>query len=327
MSKVSEKYFNPTYGKIYGTSILNSAVEMVDVPSSQYNALPAGPGVIGGSFKNIKVQCCNNIGSGLTLDIGGTLADGLVVEFQDLVLGDGYTDGNYTDVSTTGGTGTLATVNVFIAGGKVKDVTIYNPGSGYTIADTLSVDGTSGTSATVDIRSIQDDSITSITVNSGGTGYEVGDVVMITTGGNNAVVKIDAVTGGVVDSGGVVLINGGTEYTASATAQATNLIAGYYIKYDGLYSIHSSISFSDSTTTSHEINGTMFVIRDDDSFERLSGLSWTRTISSTNVGSAALAGSIDLEVGDFLLYGFENLHSSDTTLTLNNYSWTVDRIS
>ncbi len=323
MAKISEKYFNPTFGKIYGTAILNSAVSLVDIPTLQYNALLSGEGVIGGHNENLKPQCCTVDTFGLTVDVGGTLNSGLVIEFTDLVVGDGYTDGTHTNVSVSGGTGSSCAVDIVVSGGRVKDVMVNDPGTGYTLADTLTVAGTSGTPATVDVRSIQDDSITSITVNTGGSGYVVGDVTMITSGGNNAVVKINAETSGVVT--GVTLINGGSGYTASATAQPTNMVAGFYIEYDGDYCIHSSISFTDSTSTSHEVNGTIFVVKSDDSFVRLGGLSWTRTISSANVGSASLAGGSVLGAGDFVLYGFENLHSAATTLTLDNYSWSINR--
>lgn len=323
MAKISEKYFNPTFGKLYGTSILNSAVQLVDIPANQYNALLSGVGVIGGDYGNVRQQCCDNINTGLTLDVGATLASGLVIEFQDLVNGDGYTDGTTTDVAVTGGTGTSCTVDILVKGGRVKDVMVNNPGSGYTTANNLSISGTAGTSATVKVRSVQDNSITSISINAGGTGYTVGDIVMITTGEKNAVVKVSSTSTGVVD--GVVLINGGSEYTASATAQTTKPIAGFYILYDGSYSIHSSLSFTDSTTTSHEVNGTMFVVKNNNSFVRLGGLSWTRTISASTVGSSSLAGCSELGAGDFVLYGFENLHSAATTLTLDNYSWSISR--
>ena len=324
MAKISEKFWNPTFGKIYGTAILNSAVEIPSIPSGQYNALLTGEGVIGGDYDNIKPQCCKTDTSGLTLDLGATLASGMIIEFTDLVVGDGYTNGTHTDVSTTGGTGTSCSVDVIVAGGRVKDVMVNNPGTGYTVADTLTISGTSGTSATVDVRSLQDDSVTAITINAGGTGYEVGDIVMITTGGQNAVVKVNAESSGVVT--GVTLINGGSGFTASATAQTTTMVAGFYIQYSGTYSIHSSLSFTDSTGTSHEINGTMFVVKNDNSFIRLGGLSWTRTISSSDVGSASLSGDAILGAGDFVLYGFENLHSATTTLTLDNYSWSIGRV-
>lgn len=323
MAKVSEKYFNPTFGKIYGTAILGSAVQLTSIPSKQYNALLGGTGVVGGDCGYLRQQCCSTISTGLTVDIGATLASGLVIEFTDLVVGDGYTDGSHTNVSTTGGTGTSCTVDITVSGGRVKDVMVHNPGTGYTVADILSVSGTAGTSSTVNVRSLQDDSITSVTINAGGTGYVVGDVIMITTGGKNAVIKVSSISSGVIT--GILLINGGSGYTASAIAQTTNVVAGFYIQYSGSYSIHSSISFTDSTTTSHEVNGTMFVVKNDNSFVRLGGLSWTRTIASANVGSSSLAGCSILGAGDFVLYGFENLHSATTSLTLDNYSWSISR--
>jgi hypothetical protein len=49
------------------------------------------------------------------------------------------TDGTYTGVSLIGGTGTGATANVTVAAGLVSVITLVNPGTGYTVADALSI--------------------------------------------------------------------------------------------------------------------------------------------------------------------------------------------
>ena len=58
-----------------------------------------------------------------------------------LVGGTGYTNGTYTSVALTGGTGSGATATLVVAGGVVTSFTITNPGSGYTSADQLSASG------------------------------------------------------------------------------------------------------------------------------------------------------------------------------------------
>ena len=54
-----------------------------------------------------------------------------------LTAGSGYTNGTYTDVALTGGTGTGAKATIIVSGGAVTSVTITAPGTGYTVADVL----------------------------------------------------------------------------------------------------------------------------------------------------------------------------------------------
>lgn len=64
---------------------------------------------------------------------------GNVLTTSTLVAGSGYTNGSYTNIPFTGGTGTGYTANVVVAGGVVTSITTVNPGSGYTAADVLTV--------------------------------------------------------------------------------------------------------------------------------------------------------------------------------------------
>lgn len=59
----------------------------------------------------------------LTITNGGTL----------------YTNGVYTNIPLSGGTGTGATANITVAGGIVTVATINNPGLGYTVGDALAI--------------------------------------------------------------------------------------------------------------------------------------------------------------------------------------------
>lgn len=51
--------------------------------------------------------------------------------------GTGYTNGTYSNMALTGGTGTGATANIVVAGGVVTTVTLVKKGTGYTVADSL----------------------------------------------------------------------------------------------------------------------------------------------------------------------------------------------
>lgn len=54
-----------------------------------------------------------------------------------LTAGSGYTNGTYTNVSMTGGTGTGAKATIVVSGGTVTSVTITDPGTGYVVSDVL----------------------------------------------------------------------------------------------------------------------------------------------------------------------------------------------
>jgi len=56
--------------------------------------------------------------------------------------GSGYTDGTYSNVPLTGGTGTGATATIVVVGGIVTSVTIIDGGLGYTASDSLSASTT-----------------------------------------------------------------------------------------------------------------------------------------------------------------------------------------
>jgi hypothetical protein len=70
--------------------------------------------------------------------VGGTL--GPVSTFT-FVGGSGYSNGTYTNVSVTGGTGYGATFDLTVAGGIVTGCTLNKAGWGYTVGDSLTVAG------------------------------------------------------------------------------------------------------------------------------------------------------------------------------------------
>lgn len=79
---------------------------------------------------------------------------GGVLTLETLVAGTGYTNGTYT-VEVTGGTGTGAVLEIVVTGGTVDDVTVINPGKGYTVGDTLTLVG-GNDDATIDVGTITD---------------------------------------------------------------------------------------------------------------------------------------------------------------------------
>lgn len=63
---------------------------------------------------------------------------GLVLTLNTLVGGTSYTNGTYTVVALTGGSGSGAKATIVVAGGSVTSVTITTPGNGYAVGNTLS---------------------------------------------------------------------------------------------------------------------------------------------------------------------------------------------
>ena len=76
-----------------------------------------------------------------------------------ITAGTGYTNGTYTNVQLTGGSGAGAFATVVVAGGVVTSVTITQPGQGYTVGDSLgfpaSIPFTPGTVASVLVATIK----------------------------------------------------------------------------------------------------------------------------------------------------------------------------
>lgn len=94
------------------------------------------------------------------VSIGNTVyTAGAIATFTINNGGSGYTDGSYTNVPILGGTGTGATASVTVAGNAVTVVAITNPGVGYTVADTVTVDTsvipyTAGTEADIEVATL-----------------------------------------------------------------------------------------------------------------------------------------------------------------------------
>jgi hypothetical protein len=63
---------------------------------------------------------------------------GNIATLGAITAGTLYTNGSYTNVPLTGGTGSGATANITVSGGGVTAVTLVNRGTGYTAADSLS---------------------------------------------------------------------------------------------------------------------------------------------------------------------------------------------
>lgn len=61
---------------------------------------------------------------------------------------------------------------------------------------------------------------------SGGTGYAVGDLLLVASGNDDALLRVTNVSGGVIQSGGLAVLYGGTGYTTGATTGAVSVPPG-----------------------------------------------------------------------------------------------------
>ena len=114
--------------------------------------------VFNGYNNGLEVVNINNdgIGSG----INQFTFTGLVLTLNTLVGGTLYTDGTYTNVTLTGGTGSGAKATVVVAGNTVTTVTLTTAGNQYTVGDTLSATaasiGGTGSGFSINVATIND---------------------------------------------------------------------------------------------------------------------------------------------------------------------------
>ena len=98
--------------------------------------------------------------SGGGVEITRTGLAAVVAPLGALVVGSGYTDGTYTSVPVSGGTGSGLTLDLTVSGGAVVATpTIACPGQGYTVSDVLTIlvpGGTAGTPSTIAVATIAD---------------------------------------------------------------------------------------------------------------------------------------------------------------------------
>lgn len=101
--------------------------------------------------------CDNNgIGSGITEYFFG----GPILTTSNLVGGSSYTNGTYTGVALTGGSGTGAEATIVVSGNVVTSVTITTEGNGYVVGDQLSAAagdiGGTGSGFSIDVVTVDD---------------------------------------------------------------------------------------------------------------------------------------------------------------------------
>jgi hypothetical protein len=94
-------------------------------------------------FSNMANGICHSVGDGAAMNrVGLGVQTGLAVGYPG---GSSYTNGTYTNVPLTGGSGAGALATVVVSGGAVSTVTPTTPGNGYVAGDGLSAAAIGGT--------------------------------------------------------------------------------------------------------------------------------------------------------------------------------------
>lgn len=163
-------------------------------------------------------------GTGLTLNIvANPIVISNVIPNQQ---GSGYVDA--TNVPVSGGTGTGMTVDIianFLTG--IGSITINNPGTGYSNQDMLTV--ASGDNNGNFMIETTGGEITSATIASFGSGYQVGDVTAIIGSGQayHGNFTVTSISGGFVT--GLTISNPGTGYSVGDVLTVTGGTATYTV--------------------------------------------------------------------------------------------------
>lgn len=125
--------------------------------------------------------------------------------------GDGYVTG--TNIATTGGTGTGATVNITASvGGVVGTGDLLVAGTGYTTSSGVATTGGTGTGLTLNLTAAPIGAVTSLTVDIYVLGSVVSETNVATTGGAGSGLIVDVVAdaNGNVDT--IIIVNPGSGY-------------------------------------------------------------------------------------------------------------------
>jgi hypothetical protein len=87
-------------------------------------------------------QAFNNDSCSLESNESLLYGDGKILHFDIVSSPFGGTNGTYSNVTATGGSGTDATFNVIVQSNSITNVNISNSGEGYSIGDVLTIKGT-----------------------------------------------------------------------------------------------------------------------------------------------------------------------------------------
>lgn len=151
-------------------------------------------------------------------------AGGLGPEVSIASGGYGYApNGAFTGtITAVGGTGSGATFSADVADGAISNITVTNPGTGYSYYDTvfLAFAGGGGNTTAICQAVLTGGVVTAINVINGGSGYTSTSTVSIGGGGGSGCVATVTVSGGAVT--GFTITQGGQRYVTPPTVYVTD---------------------------------------------------------------------------------------------------------
>jgi hypothetical protein len=122
------------------------------------NSVDGNNQVFNGYNNGLEVINIDNTGIGA--GVNQLTFTGLVLTLNTLVGGTLYTNGTYTNVALTGGSGSGAKATIVVAGATVTTVTLTTPGNGYVVGNTLSATaasiGGTGSGFSIKVATIND---------------------------------------------------------------------------------------------------------------------------------------------------------------------------
>lgn len=119
----------------FGGNLTSTAAQTWTLAASQASALNVQSGLLNFDTTSTgQLKTSGNFATGATSAGTGKVIGSLTLTNG----GTGYTNGTYSQVALTGGTGTGATADIVVAGGIVTSAVLRNPGQGYTALDSLS---------------------------------------------------------------------------------------------------------------------------------------------------------------------------------------------
>jgi len=214
---------------VVSASPLNVAATLgaVSLGGTGYTNAVGAATTSGGSGTGLTINTTTSSGviTGVTINAGGsgytaneviTIGpSGRVNTTNNIVAGTGYATAS--GLVTTGGSGTGLTVNITAGANdtSVSSVSLTTGGTGYTTGTGVATTGGSGSNLTVDTVDNGSGVITSATVNNGGSGYTIGNIVTVNGGNADATITITDVNNGKITS--VTVNNPGSGYSSTET--------------------------------------------------------------------------------------------------------------
>lgn len=174
---------------------LSGVIDSITINTNGTNYTQGELVTVSGGNEDAQVQLTGvtglSYGTILTADIDA-FGIGGVNDNQLNLAGTGYS--TLIEVSLNGGSGGGASINIneVGTGGEILDFSINTEGAGYQVGDILIVDGGNG-DAEIEVLSVWDGEIRSITFVDAGNDWNVGDKFLITGGNSDCIIELSYV--------------------------------------------------------------------------------------------------------------------------------------